>query len=91
MVLLLPDPLSRQQVVSLSQSSIVSPVELSDGRGGEGVGEEQNYTKGEKAWSSINHSIFSGPPLRHDASISSCRSGKREKFDTIVRVKKSKA
>ncbi len=34
MVLLLPDPLSRQQVVSLSQSSFVSPVELSDGRGG---------------------------------------------------------
>jgi hypothetical protein len=73
MVLLLPDPLSRQQVVYLSQSSFVSPVE-----GGEGVGEELNYTKGEKAWYSINHSIFSGPPLRPDASISSCRSGKRD-------------
>jgi hypothetical protein len=37
--------LSRQQVVSLSQSSCVStPVELTDGRGGEGVGEEQNHT-----------------------------------------------
>jgi hypothetical protein len=84
MVLLLPHPLSRQQVVSVSQSSFVSPVDLRDGRGGGGVGEELNYTKGEKAWSSINHSICSGPPLRHDASISRCRSGKREKFDTIV-------
>jgi hypothetical protein len=31
-------PLSRQQVVSLSQSSYVSPVELADGKGGEGKG-----------------------------------------------------
>jgi hypothetical protein len=84
MVLLLPDPLSRQQVVSLSQSSIVSHVE-----GGEGVGEELNYKKGEKAWSSINHSIFSGPLLRNAASISSCRKGQRDKFDTIVRVRKN--
>ncbi len=30
-------PLSRQQVVSLSQSSCVSPVELTDGGGGVGV------------------------------------------------------
>jgi hypothetical protein len=29
-----PFPLSRQLVVSLSQSSSVSPVELNDGRGG---------------------------------------------------------
>jgi hypothetical protein len=40
-----PDLLSRQQVVSLSQSSCVSPVELTDGRGGEGVGEEPNHSK----------------------------------------------
>jgi hypothetical protein len=39
-------PLSRQKFVSLSQSSCVSPVELTDGRGGlEGVGEEPNYKK----------------------------------------------
>jgi hypothetical protein len=38
-------PLSRQQeVVSLSKSSFVSPIELSDGIEGEGVGEEPNHT-----------------------------------------------
>ncbi len=36
-------PLSRQQVASLSQSSCVSPVELADGREGEGVGVEPNH------------------------------------------------
>jgi hypothetical protein len=36
-------PLSREQVVSLSQSSHVSPVELTDGRVGEWVGEEPNH------------------------------------------------
>ncbi len=35
--------LSRQQVVSLSQSSRVSPVELTDGRGGQGLDEEPNH------------------------------------------------
>jgi hypothetical protein len=34
--------LSRQEVVSLSQSSSVSPVELTDRRREEGVGEELN-------------------------------------------------
>jgi hypothetical protein len=52
-----PLPLSSQQVVSLSQSSCLSPVELNDWRGGEGVGEEPNR---EKAWSSGNHLILSG-------------------------------
>jgi hypothetical protein len=33
-----PLPLSRQQVISLSQSSCVFPVELTDGRKGGGVG-----------------------------------------------------
>ncbi len=33
-----PYPLSSQQVVSLSQSSCVSPVELTDGKEGEIVG-----------------------------------------------------
>ncbi len=42
-----PIPLSRQQVVSLSQSSCVLPVELTDGRGWEGVGEEPNHTRRE--------------------------------------------
>jgi hypothetical protein len=50
--------LSRQQVTSLSQSSYVSPFELTDGReGGAGRGAESYFR--EKAWSSINHSIFS--------------------------------
>jgi hypothetical protein len=53
-------PLSCQQVVSLSQSAYLSLVELTDCmRGGEGVGEESNYTFHEKAWSSMSHSILS--------------------------------
>jgi hypothetical protein len=54
----LSSPLSRQQVVSLSQASCVSPVELTDGRGGEGVGDEPNHAC-EEAWPSMNHSILS--------------------------------
>ncbi len=46
-----PYTLSRQQVVYLSHSSCVSPVE------GEGRGEAKSYD-GEKAWSSINHSLL---------------------------------
>ncbi len=38
-----PSPLSHQQVVPLSQSSSVSPVGLTDGRGGKGMGEEPNH------------------------------------------------
>ncbi len=37
-------PVTRQHVVSLSQSSYVSLVELTDGRGGGRVGEEPNHT-----------------------------------------------
>ncbi len=44
----LPSPLSRQQVDSLSQFSCVSPVELTDGGVGEGVGEEPNHTTAKK-------------------------------------------
>ncbi len=53
-------PLSRQQVVSLSLSSCVSPVNLTDWReiGGFGGGGAKSY-EGEKVWSSINHSILS--------------------------------
>jgi hypothetical protein len=33
---------------------------LLTGEGREGMGEEQKHSTGEKAWSSINHSIFFG-------------------------------
>ncbi len=42
--------------VSLSQSSCVSPVELTDGRVGEKGAKAYD---GEKAWTSINHSLLS--------------------------------
>jgi hypothetical protein len=55
-----PSPLhfSRQEVVSLSQSSCVSPIELTDGKGGEGVGGTKSYD-GLKAWFFGNNSILS--------------------------------
>ncbi len=52
-----PPPPSHQQVVSLYQSSCVSRVELSDGRGGGGGAKSYNC---EEVWSSINYSILSG-------------------------------
>jgi hypothetical protein len=56
---LIPFPLlSRQHVVSLSQSSCVSPVGHIDGTGG-GNG-AKSYDRREKAWAAINHSIPSG-------------------------------
>jgi hypothetical protein len=59
-----PPPLP-QRVVSLSQSSCVSPVELhmtEEGEGGAGGGAKSydHTTHAEKAWSSINHSKLSG-------------------------------
>jgi hypothetical protein len=62
MIWLLPHPLplSRQQDVSLSQSSFVSPVELTDVRRGEGVWQEPKSYDGKKARSSINYSVLSG-------------------------------
>jgi hypothetical protein len=55
-----PDsPLPSASCLSFSVFRGVSPVELSGGRGGEGVGEEQNPDDGEKAWSSVNHSKLS--------------------------------
>jgi hypothetical protein len=53
-----PFPLSRQQVF---QSSFVSPVELSYWRVEGGGGRGTKSYDGEKAWSSINHSLLSGP------------------------------
>jgi hypothetical protein len=49
-----PLPLSRQQVVSLSQSSGVSPVELTDGKAMRGG------TNPRESLPSIHHSILSG-------------------------------
>jgi hypothetical protein len=63
---LTPPPLSRQQVVSLSQSPCVSRVELLTWIGeldGDGGGGAKSYV-GEKAWSSINHSILSARHYR---------------------------
>jgi hypothetical protein len=48
----------RQQAVSLSQSSSLSPVELNDGRWGGGGGGAKSFDN-EKAWSSVNNSILS--------------------------------
>jgi hypothetical protein len=63
----IPSPLFREQVVSLSQSSCVSHVELTDGRGwwgggGAGLGEEPKSYDSEKGWSSLNYSILSETP-----------------------------
>ncbi len=53
-----PLPLSREQVVSLSPSSCVSPVELTDGGRGRGAGEEPNHMTARKPGSSINRSTL---------------------------------
>jgi hypothetical protein len=52
--------LSCQQIVSFSQSSCVSPVQLTEGGGGEGRdgGGAESYDR-KKAWASINRSIHS--------------------------------
>ncbi len=56
-------PPSREQVVSLSQSSCVPPVEFTEGpsrvRGRERGGWGAKSYDGEKAWPSINHSLLS--------------------------------
>jgi hypothetical protein len=53
-----PPPPYDQQVASLSQSSCVSLVELTEGMGGGGRGAESYDCK--KAWPSLNHSMLSG-------------------------------
>jgi hypothetical protein len=55
--------LYRQQVVPLSQSSCVSPVELTNGRGGEGEGKKSQIIRRRESlvlYISIYHSILSG-------------------------------
>ncbi len=52
-----PPPISRQQAVSLSQSSCASPFKFTDRRGGRGGA--KSYDGGEKALSSINQSMLS--------------------------------
>jgi hypothetical protein len=54
-----PFPFSHEQVVYLSQSFCVSPVELTDGRGGGGGRRAKSFDR-EKARPSIIHSILSG-------------------------------
>jgi hypothetical protein len=53
-----PSPLSRQQIVSLSQSSCVSPVEFTDRGGGELSGRGAKSYDRKKAWPCINYSIL---------------------------------
>jgi hypothetical protein len=57
MILLLA-PLSRPQVVSLSQSSCVSPVDLLTGGGEWGGRGAESYDR-ERVWPSVNHFILS--------------------------------
>jgi hypothetical protein len=56
-----PHPLPCQQVDSISESSGVSPTELTEGGGGGegGSGGGAKSSDCEKAWSSIYHSILS--------------------------------
>ncbi len=58
---LLPHPLPPSSVskLSLSQSSCVSPVELIDGKWGEGGGRGAKLNDCEKAWYSLKHSVNS--------------------------------
>ncbi len=71
--LLTPSP-SRQQVVSLSQSSCVSSDELTDGRGGGGVsGEEPNHTTARK----------SGPLYIIQYSLLTIRGDRREMAEFV--------
>ncbi len=52
-------PFSRHLLFILSQSSCVLSVELTDGRGGEGVGEEPNHMTARKPGPNINDSTLS--------------------------------
>ncbi len=57
---------SRQQVVSLSQSSCVSPVAVTDGKGG-GGGAKPHKNDGEKAWSFTTfNTLWAQPTPRQD-------------------------
>ncbi len=65
MIRLLAHPPPSPHSLSLSQSSCVSPVELTDRGEGGGGRQETKADDREKAWSSINHSILSGTDLLH--------------------------
>jgi hypothetical protein len=54
-----PLPLSRQQVVSFSQSSCVLPVKHTFGSGEEGMGEEPNHSNARKP--GLLYKSFSNP------------------------------
>ncbi len=72
----LPSPLFHLQVVSLSPSLCVSPVELTDGRG-EGVGEEPNIRPPKTRCSINQYSLFvllnhAGMPLPTYTHLNGC-------------------
>jgi hypothetical protein len=67
-----PTPLSRQQVVALSQSSCLSPVQHTTGEGGGGGGREAKSYEREKSLASIHYSILSvrsPPPSRWTVAL----------------------
>ncbi len=72
-----PPPLFRQQVVCLSESSCVSPVQLSDVGGGRNGGGARSYD-GEKALSSINHSVVCSTILYPTYGLQRIRSGQQQ-------------
>ncbi len=66
-----PLPISSQQIVSLSQSSRVSPVEVTDRKGVWGGREAESYDR-KKAWPSINcsmRSVFYNWLARHESCV----------------------
>ncbi len=68
-----PLPLSRQQVVSLSQSYCVPPVELTDGREGYwGWGRSQIIQRQESMVLYNNHKILSDATLLSFYQINGC-------------------
>ncbi len=66
---LLPPPFSK---LSLFLSLHVSIGEITDRKGGREGGGANSYDR-EKAWSSINHSILSGQPVRCKKCLQRCK------------------
>ncbi len=69
----IPPPPFRQQIACLSQSSCVSPVELTTGRGGGGGGGARGAKSYhcEKAWPSMNQSKLFARRLRRELFVRS--------------------